>query len=31
MAQQPYLTTGNTHFRGSSSEYAIITFDSTGK
>ena len=31
MAQQPYLTTANTHFRGSNSEYSVITHDSTGK
>jgi hypothetical protein len=31
MTQQPYLTTGNTHFRGSSSEYSVITHDSSGK
>lgn len=31
MAQQPYLTAGNTHFRGSSSEYSIITHENTGK
>ena len=31
MAQQPYLTTSNTHFRGSATEYSIITTDNSGK
>ena len=31
MAQQPYLISTNTHFRGTTSEYSIITHDLTGK
>ena len=31
MSQQPYLTAANTHFRGSTSEYSVITQDGTGK
>lgn len=31
MTQQPYLTSTNTHFRGSPSEYPLITTDRSGK
>lgn len=31
MAQQPYLGTNNTHFRGSASEYSIITTENSGR
>lgn len=31
MTQQPYLTSNNTHFRGSAGEYPLITADSTGR
>lgn len=31
MSQQSYLGPGNTHFRGSASEYSIITLDRRGR
>lgn len=31
MAQQPYLVSGNTHYRSSINEYPLITIDDTGK
>lgn len=31
MTQQPYLITGNTHYRGSANEYPLLTMDKSGK
>ena len=31
MTQQPYLTTTNTHFRGSPGEYPLVTTDRSGR
>lgn len=31
MTQQPYLTANNTHFRGSTSEYPLVTTDRSGR
>lgn len=31
MAQQPHLTSANTHYRSSINEYPLLTLDDTGK
>lgn len=31
MTQQPYLITSNTHYRGSTSEYPLLTIDKSGR
>jgi hypothetical protein len=31
MSQQPYLTSSNTHFRGSAGEYPLVTTDRSGR
>lgn len=31
MTQQPYLTSSNTHYRGSTNEYPLLTADRSGR
>lgn len=31
MTQQPYLITNNTHYRGSTNEYPLLTMDKSGR